>query len=105
MYAEGPVAGDLVAGGLVAETRTLVERYGRDFEALTSIGYAEALRVVDGEWSQAEAVERTKTQTHRLIRTQATWFRVDDERIDWRDGADLDAVADAVVTAARAPVR
>ena len=105
MYSGRLVAGGGVSGGLVAETRALVERYGRDFEALTSIGYAEALRMVDGEWTLREAIERTQTQTHRLIRAQASWFRAGDERIDWRDGAKLDLVADAVVTAARAPVR
>jgi tRNA dimethylallyltransferase len=91
--------------GLVAETRGLVERYGRDFDALRSIGYAEALQLIEDELDEAAAIERTKTQTHRLIRMQATWFRAGDERIAWRDGADLDAVASAVVDAAGAHVR
>lgn len=91
--------------GLVAETRGLVERYGREFDALRSIGYAEALQLIEGELDEAAAVERTKTQTHRLIRMQSTWFRADDDRIAWCDGADLDAVAGAVVTLAGAPVR
>lgn len=91
--------------GLVDETRTLVGRYGRQFEALRSIGYADALRLLDGELDEPAAVEHTKTETHRLIRMQATWFGADDERIDWHDGADVEALADAVVAAARAPVR
>jgi tRNA dimethylallyltransferase len=97
--------------GLVDETRGLVDRYGRGFEALRSIGYADALRVLDGELDEAAALEHTRTETHRLIRMQATWFRSDDERIDWHEGADgVDGtdggpVAAAVVAAARAPVR
>ena len=91
--------------GLVAETRALIERYGCDFDALRSIGYAEARQLIDGELDEAAAIERTKTQTHRLIRMQATWFRADDDRIAWSDGADLDALAGAVVDAAGAPVR
>ncbi len=91
--------------GLVDETRALIDRYGRDFEALKSVGYAEAARVVAGEWELPAAVERTKTETHRLIRQQGAWFRPHDERIDWHDGADLDGLVDAVVAAARAPVR
>jgi tRNA dimethylallyltransferase len=91
--------------GLVAETRALIERYGRDFDALRSIGYAEARQLIDGELDEAAAIERTKTQTHRLIRMQVTWFRADDDRITWSDGADLDALAGAVVDAAGAPVR
>jgi tRNA dimethylallyltransferase len=91
--------------GLVDETRALVGRYGREFEALRSIGYADALRLLDGELDEAAALEHTRTETHRLIRMQATWFRSDDERIEWRDGADGQALADAVVAAAGAPVR
>ncbi len=91
--------------GLVDETRALIDRYGRSFEALKSVGYAEAMRVVAGEWEPRPAVARTKTETHRLIRQQGGWFRADDERIDWRDGADLDRLVDAVVAAAIAPVR
>ncbi len=95
----------MYAAGLVEETRAIVARYGRGIPALDSIGYAEALRVLDGEWDEATAVERTKIETHRLIRMQAAWFRADDPRIDWRDGSDLEAVADAVVDAAGPPLR
>jgi tRNA dimethylallyltransferase len=91
--------------GLVAETRALIERYGGDFDALRSIGYAEAQQLIDGKLDEAAAIERTKTQTHRLIRMQATWFRTDDDRIAWSDGANLGALAGAVVDAAGAPVR
>ena len=95
----------MYAAGLVAETRGLVERYGDQFEALRSIGYAEALHVLDGSWSESEALERTKTETHRLIRMQATWFRADDERIDWVDATDREAVLSAIEGAATGPVR
>ena len=95
----------MYAAGLVAETASLVESHGTAFDALKSIGYAEAARVVGGEWDERTAVEHTKAQTHRLIRTQATWFRADDARIEWCDGSDPDAVARAVVAAAAGPVR
>lgn len=90
--------------GLVEETRTLIEAHGRDFEALRSIGYAEALHVIDGDWQTLEAVERTKTATHRLIRVQGTWFRDDDARIEWVDGSDALAAVAAVEAAAGTPV-
>jgi len=95
----------MYAAGLVEETRGLVERYGAQFDALHSMGYAEALKVLDGSWSEAEALARTKTQTHRLIRMQATWFRADDKRICWVDAEDRQAVLAAVEGAAAAPVR
>ena len=95
----------MYAAGLVAETRALIERHGDDFDALRSIGYAEAARVVAGACDEASALELTRLATHRLVRQQAGWFRRDDDRIAWRDGADLEGVAAAVEAAAHAPVR
>jgi tRNA dimethylallyltransferase len=95
----------MYAAGLVEETRALLTRYPADLPALRTIGYAEAARVVSGEWDLATAVARTKIATHRLIRMQAAWFRADDPRIQWLPGDDLEAVADAVEAAAAALVR
>lgn len=92
----------MFAGGLLEEVRALVDAHGREFEALRSIGYREALGVLEGALTVEQAVERTQIETHRLIRMQANWFREDDPRIEWVPGDDLDAVVDAVVTAAGA---
>lgn len=89
----------MYAQGLVEETRALIARCGEDFEALSSIGYAEALGVLHGKWDEREAIERTQAATHRLIRRQAAWFRPADPRIAWHDGADLDGVVAAVEAA------
>ncbi|MGE3962279.1 MAG: tRNA (adenosine(37)-N6)-dimethylallyltransferase MiaA [Dehalococcoidia bacterium] len=85
--------------GLVEEARGLVERYGRDFDALRSIGYREAVAVLDGSMSVPDAIRQTQIETHRLIRMQANWFRADDARIEWIDGADLEAAVEAVLRA------
>ena len=90
--------------GLVEETRALVERYGRGYPALDSIGYREALAVLDGECDNAEAIRRTRIATHRLIRMQAAWFGAGDPRIEWVDGANLSAAVDAIEMAAPRPV-
>ena len=90
--------------GLVEEARALAGRYGRGFPALSSIGYREALGVIDGTLSEAEAIRQTQIATHRLIRMQAAWFRLDDPRIEWVPGDDLEAAVAAVERAARAPV-
>ena len=86
------------------ETRGIVARHGRGYPALDSIGYREALAVLDGECDAAEAARRTRIATHRLIRMQAAWFREDDPRIEWVDGANLAAAVDAIERAARGPV-
>ena len=90
--------------GLVDEVRSLVERHGRAFDALRSIGYREALAVLDGSMSVEDAIRQTQIETHRLIRMQANWFREDDPRIEWVDGADLEGAVEAVVRAAGAVV-
>ena len=90
--------------GLVEETRALVEWYGRAFPALSSIGYREALGVLDGTLTEAEAIRRTQIATHRLIRMQAAWFRLDDPRIEWVAGEEPAAAVAAVERAARALV-
>jgi tRNA dimethylallyltransferase len=89
-------AASMYAAGLIEETRALIERYGPALPALSTIGYAEAARVVLGEWDAATALARTKIETHRLIRMQATWFRRDDARIEWHPGGDLAGLAAAV---------
>jgi len=95
----------MYAAGLVEETRALLDRYAPDLPALSSIGHAEAARVVRGEWTIEEAIARTKIETHRLIRMQATWFRRDDDRITWLEGSDLEATVEAVEAALPAPLR
>ena len=94
----------MFAQGLVEETRALVTRHGRGYPALDSIGYREALAGIDGVLSEAEAIARTRIATHRLIRMQANWFRADDPRIEWVDGADVGGAVAALERAARPPV-
>jgi tRNA dimethylallyltransferase len=95
----------MYAAGLIEETRALIERHGPGLGALRTIGHAEAARVVAGEWTIEEAIARTKIETHRLIRMQATWFRRDDDRIIWLDGSNFDAAVEAVEAAVPAPLR
>ena len=89
----------MYAAGLVQETRGLLARYPASLPVLQTIGYAEAVRHLRGEWDLATAIKRTKIATHRLIRMQAAWFRTDDPRIEWVPGHDLDAVVRAVEAA------
>ena len=54
-----------------------------------------------GQLSLDEAVERTKTQTHRLVRRQYNWFKLNDPRIRWLDasGSGVDQEATELVAA------
>lgn len=85
----------MFAGGLLEEVRGLLDAgVPADAPAMSSIGYAEAVRHLAGELWLDEAIERAKVATHRLIRSQDQWFRRDDRRITWvRDAADIEMQA------------
>lgn len=61
--------------GLLEETRALVERGYRDAAPMRSVGYAQALAVIDGRMTREEAVLDTAQQTRRYAKRQLTWFR------------------------------
>jgi tRNA dimethylallyltransferase len=90
------------ASGLLEEVRGLVEtglREGRT--ASRAVGYAQALRHLDGELSLAEAVEDTASATRRLARRQEAWFGPD-PRIVWLEHDAPDLVERAVQLVGRA---
>jgi tRNA dimethylallyltransferase len=82
--------------GFVAEVRGLEAaglREGRT--ASRALGYAQVLRLLDGEWSQEQAAAETARATRRFARRQESWFRRD-PRVVWlpaagvgHSGADL----------------
>ncbi|OLT15237.1 tRNA (adenosine(37)-N6)-dimethylallyltransferase MiaA [Serinicoccus sp. CUA-874] len=87
--------------GLLKEVRGLEReglREGRT--ASRAVGYAQALRQLDGELGEAEAVEDTAAATRRLARRQQSWFGPD-PRVTWleHDAPDLLDRALAVVAA------
>jgi tRNA dimethylallyltransferase len=59
------------------------------------VGYKEVNAYLDGEYGLDEAVRRMKFANHRLVRSQANWFRGSDPRIRWID-AGPDAPAECV---------
>lgn len=74
--------------GLVEETRALEPlgiRTGKT--SSQAIGYAQALRQIDGTMTEAEAIEDTSRLTARYARRQVSWFKRD-ERISWLDYQD-----------------
>ena len=68
----------MVEAGLLQEVRGLAERGLREGRtASRALGYAQFLRVVDGEASEEEAAQETIIATRRFARRQVTWFRAD----------------------------
>ena len=70
--------------GLLEETKALLDAgVSPDVSALTSIGYREAVAVLNGEATKEKAIELTKRSTKRFARRQRQWFRRGDKRISW----------------------
>ena len=81
----------MVADGLEDEVRRLgAMGLPMGQGPLASPGYAEMGMYLLGDISHAEAVQRTKFRTHRLVRRQYTWFKLRDPRINWLDAAGPD---------------
>ena len=61
--------------GLLEETRQLSQRYGPDLPMLQTIGYGEALEVLQGSMSESHAIATTTRRTQQFAKRQRTWFR------------------------------
>jgi tRNA dimethylallyltransferase len=79
----------MMQDGFLGEVQALASAgYPMGAGPLDSPGYRELGQYLDGSLSLEEAVQRTKTQTHRLARRQYAWFKLSDSRIHWLDAAD-----------------
>jgi tRNA dimethylallyltransferase len=73
-----------MAAGLVEETRRVLDRgCVRTRPALSGFGYRQAAQFLAGEIDLAEATQLYKYATHRFVRQQYAWFRLDDPSIQW----------------------
>jgi tRNA dimethylallyltransferase len=70
--------------GLLEELKRLVEKgYSYDLSAMSGLGYKQLGLYLRDEIDLAEAVRMMKSETHRFVRQQYKWFRLDDETINW----------------------
>jgi tRNA dimethylallyltransferase len=71
--------------GLIEETRRLLEKYGSAARPLASLGYRQAVQLLNGEIDRTTAV-RAAQQAHRnYAKRQMTWFRRE-PGVAWLDG-------------------
>jgi tRNA dimethylallyltransferase len=86
--------------GLLEETAVARERYGDACRALGSLGYAQAVAVLRGEMTRAEAIAAAQQGHRNYAKRQMTWFRRD-KQIEWLagfgDDADVQACAAEMV--------
>ncbi len=82
----------MMAAGLEDEVRQLVEAgYGWDLPAMSSLGYVQFRPYFEGRASLEEVITEIKRATHRFIRHQYNWFRLNDPAIRWFDGTETTA--------------
>ena len=83
---DGRIAARVAAmwqAGFVDEVKSLVAQgLTEGVTARRALGYAQILRMLDGECTENEAREQTVTATRRFVRKQQSWFRRD-PRIQW----------------------
>jgi tRNA dimethylallyltransferase len=79
-------AARMFAQGLIDETRALltagVPRTAKPFE---SLGYEQALQVIEGRMTPGQALADTQLHTRRYVKRQLTWFRKE-HGIAWLEG-------------------
>ncbi len=71
--------------GLVEETRRLAEKFGDDGRPLTSLGYRQALAVIHGQMTLAEAITSAQQGHRNYAKRQMTWFRREPD-VHWLSG-------------------
>ena len=88
--------------GLVEETTQLVETYGFQCRAFTSLGYAQAVQVLRGELTRDQAIAACAQGHRNYAKRQLTWFRKD-PAIHWLPGfgSDPEIQSEAIALVAR----
>jgi tRNA dimethylallyltransferase len=80
----------MIVNGLIAEVQSLLDRgYSADLPALSGLGYRQIAAYLAGKTSREEAIRVLKRDTRRFVHHQYSWFRLNDERIQWFDVASI----------------
>jgi tRNA dimethylallyltransferase len=75
--------------GLIEETERLIARYGPDCRPLTSLGYAEAMAVLQNKVTREQAVTQAQQGHRNYAKRQLTWFRRE-PNMHWLEGCGSD---------------
>jgi tRNA dimethylallyltransferase len=76
----------MIERGLVSEVEGLLRKgYSEELPAMSGLGYRQVAAYLRGKVDLPDAIRMIKSETHRFVRQQYKWFRVDDETIHWFD--------------------
>ncbi|MFC6646699.1 tRNA (adenosine(37)-N6)-dimethylallyltransferase MiaA [Granulicella cerasi] len=87
--------------GLLQETDAIRAQYGADARALTTLGYLQALAVLQGSLDLPEAIAQVQQGHRNYAKRQMTWFRRDGEMHFLNGPGDDDAVQQAALDTVR----
>jgi tRNA dimethylallyltransferase len=71
--------------GLVEETRSLFEKYGKAAGPLNSLGYKQALQLIQGQLDRPAALQAVQQAHRNYAKRQMTWFRREPDVV-WLEG-------------------
>jgi tRNA dimethylallyltransferase len=72
--------------GLIEEVRMLLSSgVPRDAKPFESLGYKQALEVLEGRLTLQQAIQSTQLETRRYAKRQVTWFRKEPD-VNWLNG-------------------
>jgi tRNA dimethylallyltransferase len=78
-------ARQMFENGLVEETKDLLQRYGEGSRPLTSLGYKQAVQLLNEELTHDQAVQAAQQAHRNYAKRQMTWFRGEPE-VRWLKG-------------------
>jgi len=78
-------AAQMFAQGLVQETTSLRQKYGDNAPPLSSLGYKQALQLLNGELDEDAAISSAQQGHRNYAKRQMTWFRREPD-VQWIKG-------------------
>jgi tRNA dimethylallyltransferase len=78
-------AEQMLSMGLVEETQSLFEEYGDSAGPLNSLGYKQALQLIQGELDRPAALQSVQQAHRNYAKRQMTWFRGEPDVV-WLEG-------------------
>ncbi len=89
-------------GGLIAETETLLAKYGSQARPLASLGYKQAAQFLRGELDRAATIAAAQQAHRNYAKRQITWFRREPD-VHWLEGFGDDPAIQAAAFASVEP--
>ena len=81
--------------GLVDETRRLLGAHSKDARPFGTIGYREAVAVIEGTMTSDAAIAETKRRTRAYAKRQLTWLRAE-RNVHWLEAGNPDTFTAAM---------